>query len=67
MKKEKWLLFQKYRYQHKVTKNIKKQRKRAQAKEQNTSIETDSTKKKKRKRYMNYLTNNLSNSHKDIQ
>ena len=50
MKKEKWMLFQMCRYQHKVTKNIKKQRKRAEAKEQNRSIETDSTKKKKKKR-----------------
>ena len=51
MKKEKWMLFQMCRYQHKVTKNIKKQRKRAEAKEQNRSIETDSTKKKKKKIY----------------
>ena len=44
---------------------LKKQRKTAQAEEQNRSIETDSTKNKKR--YMNYPTKNLSNSHKDIQ
>ena len=65
MKKEKCLLFQMCRYQHKVTTDIKKQRKTAQAVEQNRSTETDSTKNKKR--YMNYPTKNLSNSHKDIQ
>lgn len=45
MKKEKWLLF-KCTGINTSDKEHKETRKRAQAKEQNTPIETDSTKKK---------------------
>lgn len=46
MKKEKWLFFQMYRYQYRVTKNIKKQKEKS-PKEQNTPIEISILPKKK--------------------
>lgn len=51
------------RYQHKVTKNIKKQREMAQAKGQNKSIETDPMKKK----VYDLYDNEFKTSHKDAQ